>query len=235
MNKAISFIVFSFLDLVDLLLCFVYKVADFFIEAEWKPCYCSSAKEAITSSGKILVSEQGESKIVCLSSSKLELEEISDTLYARPSLVSEVSQLTVSELKRLKVDASSGSSSGTIRQSCEKIMKGTVRSTFTINSTIVEMLQGKIGGQPSHPIPRWSDCDCKFCNCWSSSSGRDLLFVKAEGPKGKYTLHESQNLINVSFSITNIFILFPFSSGHDYLFWSIGETRQTSFNQSAPH
>ncbi|KAH7560878.1 hypothetical protein JRO89_XS10G0132200 [Xanthoceras sorbifolium] len=196
MNKAISFIVFSFLDILDLLLCIVYKVADFFIEAEWKPCYCTSAKEAITSSGKILVSEQGESnKIVCLSSSKLQLEEISDTLYTRPSLVSEVSKLTVTELKRLKVDAitagsistSTSTSSGTtIRQSCEKIMKGTVRSTFTINSTIVEMLQGKIGGQqPSHPIPRWSDCDCKFCNSWTSSSSRDSLFVKAEGPKDK--------------------------------------------------
>ncbi|TXG50767.1 hypothetical protein EZV62_023291 [Acer yangbiense] len=185
MNKAISFIVFSFLDLLDLLLCFLYKVADFFIEAEWKPCYCSSAKEAITSSGKILVSEQGESKIVCLSSTRLELEEISDTLYTRPSLVSEVSKLTVSELKRLKVDHASAASGGTIRQSCEKIVKGTVRSTFTINSTIVEMLQGKInigGQQPSHPIPRWSDCDCKFCTSWSCSS--DSLFVKAEGPKG---------------------------------------------------
>ncbi|KAI9174150.1 hypothetical protein LWI28_012733 [Acer negundo] len=185
MNKAISFIVFSFLDLLDLLLCFVYKVADFFIEAEWKPCYCSSAKEAITSSGKILLSEQGESKIVCLSSTRLELEEISDTLYTRPSLVSEVSKLTVSELKRLKVDHAAAASGGTIRQSCEKIMKGTVRSTFTINSTIVEMLQGKInigGQQPSHPIPRWSDCDCKFCTSWSCSS--DSLFVKAEAPKG---------------------------------------------------
>lgn len=176
-NKAVSFIVFSFLDLVDFLLCILYKVADFFIEAEWKPCYCSSAKEAITSSGKILVSEQGKSKIVCLTSSKLHLEEISDTLYTRPSLVSEVSKLTVNELKRLKVD-------GNVAQSCERIKKGTVRSTFTVNSTIIEMLQGKIGGQQSHPIPRWSDCDCKFCTCWSSSS-RDTLFVKTQGPSDK--------------------------------------------------
>ncbi|KAJ0048410.1 hypothetical protein Pint_14815 [Pistacia integerrima] len=160
-NKAVSFIVFSFLDLLDFVLCFVYKVVDFFIEAEWKPCYCSSAKEAITSSGKILVSEQGESKIVRLTSTKLHLEEISDTLYTRPSLVSEVSKLTVNELKRLKVD-------GTIIQSCEKIK--------------IEMLQGKIGGQQFHPIPRWSDCDCKFCNSWTSCS-RDTLFVKAEGRK----------------------------------------------------
>uniref|UniRef100_A0A5B6ZKF6 AB hydrolase-1 domain-containing protein n=1 Tax=Davidia involucrata TaxID=16924 RepID=A0A5B6ZKF6_DAVIN len=176
-NEVVSFIVFSVLDLVDFLLCYAYKAVDFFVEAEWKPCYCSSAKEAITSSGKILVSEQGESKIVCLTSSKLQLEEISDTLYTRPSLVSEVSKSTVNELKRLKLE-------GTTIQSCDQKInkKGTVRSTFTINSTIVEMLQGKIGGQKSHPIPRWSDCDCKTCNSWSSSC-KETLFVCAEGPK----------------------------------------------------
>ncbi|XWS50166.1 hypothetical protein CRYUN_Cryun12cG0065800 [Craigia yunnanensis] len=177
LNKAVSFVVFCALDLLDFILCFVYKVVDYCIEAEWKPCYCSSAKEAIIGSGKILVSEQGESKIVCLISSKLQLEDISDTLYSRPSLVTEVSKLTVNELKKLKLD-------GTIIQSYEKIKKGTVRSTFTINSTIVEMLQSKMVGQQLHPIPRWSDCDCKFCNSWTSSS-KDTLFVKAEGPKDK--------------------------------------------------
>ncbi|TQD98957.1 hypothetical protein C1H46_015427 [Malus baccata] len=158
-NEAVSFIVFSVLDLVDFILCFVYKVADFFIEAEWKPCYCSSSKESITGSGKILVSEQGESKIVCLSSTKLQLEEISDTLYTRPSLLSEVSKLSMKVIK-----------------------KGTVRSTFTVNSTIVEMLQGKIGGQHLHPIPRWSDCDCKFCTSWTSNC-KETLFVKTDGPR----------------------------------------------------
>lgn len=158
-NEAVSFIVFSVLDLVDFILCFVYKVADFFIEAEWKPCYCSSSKESITGSGKILVSEQGESKIVCLSSTKLQLDEISDTLYTRPSLLSEVSKLSMKEIK-----------------------KGTVRSTFTVNSTIVEMLQGKIGGQYLHPIPRWSDCDCKFCTSWTSNC-KETLFVKTDGPR----------------------------------------------------
>ncbi|KAA8526087.1 hypothetical protein F0562_007813 [Nyssa sinensis] len=176
-NEVLSFIVFSVLDLLDFLLCYVYKIVDFFLEAEWKPCYCSSAQEAITSSGKILVSEQGESKIVSLTSSMLQLEEISDTLYTRPSLVSEVSKSTVNELKRLKLE-------GTMIQSCEKIKKGTVRSTFTINSTIVEMLQGKIGGQQSHPIPRWSDCNCKTCNSWSSSC-KETLFIRAEGAKDK--------------------------------------------------
>lgn len=178
-HEAVSFIIFSFLDLLDFTLCFVFKIADFFIEAEWKPCYCTSAKDAITSSGKILVSEQGESKIVCLSSSKLEMEEISDTLYSRPSLVSEVSKLTVNEIKKIKVDK-------TVVQSCEKIKKGntsSVRSTFTVNSTIVEMLQGKIGGQQLHQIPRWSDCDCQFCTSWTTSSS-DTLYVRAEGLKG---------------------------------------------------
>ncbi|KAG6684707.1 hypothetical protein I3842_12G075300 [Carya illinoinensis] len=177
-NQAVSFIVFSVLDLVDFLLCFVYKLADFFIEDEWKPCYCCSGKEAITSSGKILVSERGKSKIFCLCSSKLQLEEISDTLYSRPSLVSEVSNFTVSELKRFKEDRAFNA------QSCEKIKNGTVRSTFKVNSTIVEMLQGKFGRQQFHPIPRWSDCCCKICTSWTSSS-KETLFVRAEGPRDK--------------------------------------------------
>jgi hypothetical protein len=180
LHDAVSFIVFSFLDILDLVLCFAFKAADFIIEAEWKPCYCASAKEAITSSGKILVSEQGESKIVCLTSTKLRLEEISDTLYTRTSLVSEISKSTVNELKRIKVE---GKSSTVTVQTSEKIKKGTMRSTLTVNSTIVEMLQGKIGGQHLHPISRWSDCDCKFCTSWTSSS-KETLFVRAEGPKG---------------------------------------------------
>ncbi|GMH09591.1 hypothetical protein Nepgr_011432 [Nepenthes gracilis] len=177
-NEAVSFLVFTFLDLLDFILCFVFKVADFFIEAEWKPCYCSSTKEAITSNGKILVSEQGESKIVRMTSSRmLQLEDISDTLYRRPSLVSEVSKSTVNELRGLKLEAS------VMQTSCEKKMKkGTVRSTFTVDSTIVEMLQGKIGGQQSHPIPRWSECNCKICTSWTTSS-KETLFVQVDGAK----------------------------------------------------
>lgn len=178
LNDFLSLIIFSFLDIVDFFLCYLYRVIDFFIEAEWKPCYCSSAKEAITSSGKILVSERGESKIVCLTSTKLQLEEVSDTLYARPAFVSEVSKSTVKELKRLKMES-------TLLQSSvdSKVKKGNVlrSTTFTVNSTIVEMLQGKMGGQQSHPtIPRWSDCDCKTCNSWASSC-KETLYVKAEG------------------------------------------------------
>ncbi|GFS44504.1 alpha/beta-Hydrolases superfamily protein [Actinidia rufa] len=171
-NEILSFIVFSFLDILDVILCYVYKIADFFIEAEWKPCYCSPAKEAITSSGKILVSKQSETNIVSLTSTKLQLEEISDTLYERPTVVSDVSRSTV---KRLKLE-------GNGVQSPDKVKRGSVRSTFTINSTIVEMLHGRIRGHPSRPIPRWSDCDCKTCNSWASSS-KETLFVKADGAR----------------------------------------------------
>ncbi|KAL6005714.1 hypothetical protein ACLOJK_006285 [Asimina triloba] len=174
-NDVVSFIVFTFLDLLDVVLCVVYRLFDFVMEAEWKPCYCSSAKEAMTSSGEILVSEQGESKIVRLNSSKLQLEDISDTLYSRSSLVSEISNTTVKELKRLK----SEEGAATIRTG-EKAKNGSSRSTFTINSTIVELLQGKIGGQQSHPNPRWSDCDCKTCASWISSC-KETLFVKVDG------------------------------------------------------
>ncbi|XP_060180178.1 probable lysophospholipase BODYGUARD 3 [Lycium barbarum] len=171
LNEVISFLVFTVLDVLDFLLCYTYKVIDFIVEAEWKPCYCSSAKQAITSNGTILVSE---SKIMCLTSSssckKLQLEEISDTLYTRSSLAAEVSKFTVNELKKLKLE------------NATTVRKGNMRSTFTVNSTIVEMLQGKIGGQKSHPIPRWSDCDCKTCNSWSSSC-KDTLFVHVDGAK----------------------------------------------------
>ncbi|KAI4372129.1 hypothetical protein MLD38_010401 [Melastoma candidum] len=46
-NDVVSFVVFCFLDVLDVVLCVVYRVADFFIEAERKPCYCSSSRESI--------------------------------------------------------------------------------------------------------------------------------------------------------------------------------------------
>ncbi|XP_031389953.1 probable lysophospholipase BODYGUARD 3 [Punica granatum] len=175
-NEVLSFLVFCLLDILDLVLCYVYKVADFIMEAEWRPCYCSSAKGAITSGGgKILVSERGESKVVSLSSSKLMLEEVSDTLYMRPSLVSEVSRSTV---KRLKLD---NRATAVPFYSPSKVRRSG-RSTFTINSTIVEMLQGRVS--VGRPVPQWSDCDCRHCTSWSSR-GRKTLFIRAAGVKDK--------------------------------------------------
>ncbi|KAL4364322.1 hypothetical protein GQ457_04G038040 [Hibiscus cannabinus] len=185
LNVAVSFVVFCFLDLVDLVLCFVYKLLDFCIESEWKKPGCFS-KEAINygggggsggGGGMIIVSEQGEteSEVVCgLSSNKLQFEEISDTLYSRPSIVTEVSKLTVD---KLKLDAD-------IVQSNDQMKKGAARSTITVNSTIVKMLKGRMIGQHLYPMTRWSDCDCHFCNAWTYST-KDTLFVKAESPKDK--------------------------------------------------
>ncbi|XP_057969193.1 probable lysophospholipase BODYGUARD 3 [Malania oleifera] len=180
-NETLGFIVFSFLDLLDFVLCFVYKAVDFLVESEWKPCYCgSSAKEAAVTGGggKILVvSEPGQSKVVRLISSKLQLEEISDTLYTRPSSLSEVSKFTVGELRRLnRVDDVA------VVKSSKKA--GSVRSTVTVNSTVIEMIQGKIGGQRLYPVPRWSDCDCGTCTSWSSSAAKgSALFVRTHGAK----------------------------------------------------
>ncbi|CAO2819342.1 unnamed protein product [Amaranthus hypochondriacus] len=171
-NEGISLLVFTLLDLLDFVLCLVYKVIDFVVEAEWKPCYCcsSSAIQAmsVTSGNKtILVSEKGEStKIVRLTSTKLQLEDVSDTLYTRPSVMSEISKS--SSIISHKMAAVSKNGGGT--------------TTFRVSSTIVEMLQGKIGGKQIFPIPRWSDCDCTTCCSWTKSS-KDTLFVNVDGAK----------------------------------------------------
>ncbi|KAK1273467.1 hypothetical protein QJS04_geneDACA010799 [Acorus gramineus] len=190
LNDVVSFFVFSALDLLDVLLCMVYKLADYAFESEWKPCYCSSssAGDRITGGGNILVSERGgPSRVVCLCNSKIQLEDISDTLFDRPSLVSDVCKSTAEELKRLKSSSSSSSlSSSSGKKSrfvLQKSRPALRSSAVTINSTIVEMLQGKIGRLKSTPIPRWSDCDCTTCTSWSSSSSKETLFVHVEGAK----------------------------------------------------
>lgn len=194
-NQAVSFVIFSFLDLLDFVLCFVYRVADFLMEAHWKPCYCSPTKEALTigggGGGKILVSEKGESRIVHLSSTTLQLEEISDTLYSRASSISEASKFAVREFQRLKgghrscvagaATSAAVSAAATVVQS--KAKRRRARSRVTVNSTIIEMLQGKMGG-PGKVVPRWSDCDCGTCAAWNFTA-KESLFVKAQIPKGK--------------------------------------------------
>ncbi|KAL0542386.1 hypothetical protein IC582_022492 [Cucumis melo] len=156
-NEILSIFLFSLLDIIDIVLCFLYKMADFFFESQWKPCYCSSHKEAITScdGNKVLVSQNN----VLSLSTKLQLEEVSDTLYTRPSYLSEISKVMPFVI---------GSPT---------TAKTTVGSTFTVHSTIVEMLQDKINGGQN---PRWSDCDCKSCTRWSSSP-KQSLYVRSEG------------------------------------------------------
>ncbi|KAI6706969.1 hypothetical protein NL676_009931 [Syzygium grande] len=177
-NEVVSFFVFSLLDLLDTVLCLAFKVFDFVAEAEWKPCYCSSssAREAIhgAGGGEILVSERGESRIVCLSSggggngnvNKLRLDQVSDTLYTRPSVLHEVSE----SIKRLYEKRG--------KQTAAK-----AATVFAVDSAVVEMLQGRMVGKQPHPIPRWSDCDCEDCTSWTSR-GRKSLFVKVAGDKG---------------------------------------------------
>lgn len=169
LNEVVSFLFFTALDLLDAVLCLVFKLLDYAFEAEWKPCYCSSsAREMITGTGKILVLDNatgGGSKIVCLCSSKFYLEDISDTLYSRPPLLSELSRSTLTEICRLRSPR-----------------RHPVVTRFTINSTIVEMLQGKIGGQRSNPAPRWSDCACKRCAGWCSPHASGELYVHALCP-----------------------------------------------------
>lgn len=158
LNAILSFIVFSILDVVDFILCYAYKAADYVMEAEWKQA---------ASSNKILqMSEQGESKILRLTNcaSKLQLEEISDTLYTRPSFLADLSKSSI----KLRTPNNRRSSS----------------TTFTVNSTVVEMLQGKIGSSLQLPIPRWSDCHCNTCTSWITTSCKQNLFVKADGAIG---------------------------------------------------
>ncbi|ERM97713.1 probable lysophospholipase BODYGUARD 3 [Amborella trichopoda] len=206
--EAVSFLVFSVLDLLDVVLCIVYKVIDYAVESEWRPCYCSSGKEAITSSGKILLSEQGKTKIVCLCSSKLQLEDISDTLYTRVSRVSEMSRLTAARLAKVAEQR--------VVRPRERLMGGSVRSTFRINSTIVEMLQGRVNG--AHPVPRWSDCDCKTCLSWTSSS-KETLYVHTDGAKGDILGKEC----------TDVLFIHGFISSSD--FWT--ETLFPNFSKDA--
>ncbi|PAN48789.1 hypothetical protein PAHAL_9G405200 [Panicum hallii] len=168
-NEAVSLLVFVLLDALEVLLCVVYKVADYVAEGAWRPCYCSRsapAAAAAGATGKIVVSERGGSKVVSmLSSTKLHLEDISDTLYERPSV--------------LACAAASASASASGSGASKRRPAG-----VAVHSAIVQMLRGKIGvGGGKHrpyPSPRWSDCHCANCN--PADTGR--LFVHVEAPQG---------------------------------------------------
>lgn len=168
-NEAVSVVVFVLLDALEVLLCAVYKAVDYVAEGVWRPCYCSRsspASAAAGATGKIVVSERGGSKVVSmLSATRLHLEDISDTLYTRPSVVARAAS------------AASASGASTRRQ-----------AGVTVHSDIVQMLRGKIGagagdGDGKHrpyPSPRWSDCHCANCN----PADTDRLFVHVEAPQG---------------------------------------------------
>ncbi|TVU31903.1 hypothetical protein EJB05_23608, partial [Eragrostis curvula] len=178
-NEAVSFVVFMVLDVLEVLLCVVYKVADYMVEGAWRPCYCSrssSASAAGAATGKIVVSERGGSKVVSmLSATRLHLEDISDTLYTRPSLLA----------CACAAAASASSSSPRLGRAAPPPSGST--TGLTVHSAIVQMLRGKVGvdGGGKHrpyPSPRWSDCHCANCN----PADTDRLFVHVEAPPGTF-------------------------------------------------
>ncbi|ESQ38475.1 hypothetical protein EUTSA_v10028606mg [Eutrema salsugineum] len=194
-NEVVSFVVFCLLDIVDYFLCLLYKTADYLLEAEWKPCYCLSPKELITTTkGNILVSHNhAESKILNVSPlqqlsgrSKIELEEISETLYSRPSLLSHLSKLSINDFTKRLVNVTRSNSGCGEKKTSNKRKGRTMKSRLTVSFTVVEMLQGKIKPHNlNRQVSRWSDCDCGFCTCWTSTCVKDQsLFVKTQFPKG---------------------------------------------------
>jgi hypothetical protein len=169
-------------------------VADYVAEGAWRPCYCSSTAEA-AAPGKIVVSERGGSKVVSvLSSTKLHLEDISDTLYTRPSVLA----------------SAAAASSPTPSSSCYSSLRrgGGARgaSAVTVHSAIVQILRGKAGDgeHKPYPSPRWSDCHCANCN----PADTDRLFVHVEGPPGTYLpilyLHRSAINTEARFSCLTV-------------------------------
>ncbi|ESQ38474.1 hypothetical protein EUTSA_v10029247mg [Eutrema salsugineum] len=194
-NEVVSFVVFCLLDIVDYFLSLLYKTADYLLEAEWKPCYCLSPKELITTTkGNILVSHNhGESKILNVSPlqqlsgrSKIELEEISETLYSRLSLLSYLPKLSINDLTKQLLNVTRSNSECGEKKTSNKRKGRTMKSRLTVSFAVVEMLQGKIKPQNlSRQVSRWSDCDCGFCTCWTSTCVKDQsLFVKTQFPKG---------------------------------------------------
>nr|BAJ90578.1 predicted protein [Hordeum vulgare subsp. vulgare] len=170
LNCAVSFVVFSFLDVLDMVLCIVYKVVDYAVEAEWKPCYCSAAAHEGDGTGggakgavsfvspRAAAAAAAGPKVVRLSSSsanKMQLEDVSDTLYVRASLLSDATR-----------------------------KPGPIAPALTVSPAIAELIRGKIDRAPRPPrqAPCWSDCDCKMCHSWSTGSRASHLYVHVQAP-----------------------------------------------------
>ncbi|KAF8662176.1 hypothetical protein HU200_056373 [Digitaria exilis] len=162
LNCLVSFVVFSFLDVLDVVLCLVYKLIDYAVEAEWKACYCTAATSATSAAPPRIglvtsPAVTGPPKVVRLSASstKLQLEDVSDTLFVRPSLLADAT----------------------------KKGAGTAAPALTVVSpAIAELIRGKMD-RPPRQAPCWSDCDCKVCHSWSTrSSTSSHLYVHVQAP-----------------------------------------------------
>lgn len=186
----VSYIVFTFLDLLDPLLCVVYKLIDYVFESEWKPCYCYSSSvqdqaDGSSRSGRILVnSAEGKTKIAvshCLTD--VQMEDISDTLYARMPVFRELVTSTAFYFRKLWIskrimDEATEAAAIRWKQSV-RLRTTTLKSTFHVNSTMVEGLHSH-KAQQTDVSPRWSDCDCATCASWHSSC-KETLYVKIQG------------------------------------------------------
>ncbi|CAL9104497.1 unnamed protein product [Musa textilis] len=84
LNSAVSFLVFLFLDVLDAILCVVYKLADYAMETDSRPCYCSPEEVFLVSAAK------GRTDVPV--AAELRLGDVSDTLYHRPSHVAELAK-----------------------------------------------------------------------------------------------------------------------------------------------
>ncbi|PUZ62359.1 hypothetical protein GQ55_4G350900 [Panicum hallii var. hallii] len=159
LNCAVSFVVFSALDVLDVVLCLVYKLVDYAVEAEWKACYCAAAARGDGAAGPRVLAPPGP-KVVRLSASsaKMQLEDVSDTLYVRPSLLADATKKA-----------------------------GPAPPALTVSPAIAEMIRGKIDRPPRPSPPRqapcWSDCDCKVCHAWSAAPrSATHLYVHVQAP-----------------------------------------------------
>jgi hypothetical protein len=171
-NDAVSFVVFMVLDVLEVLLCVVYKVADYLVEGAWRPCYCSRS-----SSGKIVVSERGGSKVVSmLSATRLHLEDISDTLYTRPSVLA----------------SAPAPQAGVSRAAVVHMLRGKIG--------VVDD-----GKHRPYPSPRWSDCHCANCN--PADTDRLFVHVEAPPGTTKILLLHTHPSIHVSFSPRALLLL----------------------------
>lgn len=134
-----------------------------------------ATKPAIMNS--LWISFSGRSKIV--------LEDISETLYTRPSLLSD---LSVNELNKRFVNVTRPDTkcSNHHEKTKNKRRKSITKSSLTVNFTVIEMLRGKIRPQNlSRDVSRWSDCDCGLCTSWASTTDKNhSLFVKTQIPNG---------------------------------------------------
>ncbi|CAN6191634.1 unnamed protein product [Urochloa humidicola] len=178
LNCLVSFVVFSLLDVLDVVLCLVYKLVDYAVDAEWKPCYCTAASRdgsaGAAAGPRILVPPSATSvtapagpKVVRLSAAssatkkpRMQLEDVSDTLYVRPSLLADATR-------------NGGAAAA---------------PALTVSPAIAEMIRGKLDRRPPrppqrHPAPPcWSDCDCKVCHSWSSGAAASHLYVHVQAP-----------------------------------------------------